>query len=42
VRELGGNADDKSPIPNVGWFSHCSDPDGNSFSLFESDESVTG
>jgi predicted enzyme related to lactoylglutathione lyase len=42
VRELGGNADDKMPIPHVGWFTACSDPDGNGFSLFQSDESVTG
>jgi len=42
VRELGGKADDKSPIPHVGWFAHCTDPDGNSFSLFQSDESVSG
>jgi uncharacterized protein len=42
VRELGGKADDKSPIPHVGWFARCSDPDGNSFSLFQGDDSVTG
>ena len=42
VRDLGGKADDKNPIPHVGWFAHCSDTDGNNFSLFESDESVTG
>jgi len=42
VRELGGKADDKMPIPHVGWFTSCSDPEGNPFSLFESDESVTG
>ena len=40
VRELGGQADDKQPIPGVGWFSGCKDPDGNSFSFFQSDESV--
>jgi uncharacterized protein len=42
VRDLGGKADDKNPIPGVGWFAHCGDPDGNVFSLFQSDESVTG
>jgi uncharacterized protein len=40
VRELGGNADDKQPIPHVGWFARCSDTEGNDFSLFQSDESV--
>ena len=42
VRDLGGKADDKQPIPEVGWFAHCVDPEGNAFSLFQSDESVTG
>ena len=40
VRDGGGHADDKQPIPHVGWFSHCRDLDGNEFSLFQSDESV--
>jgi predicted enzyme related to lactoylglutathione lyase len=42
VRELGGTAEDKSPIPHVGWFAHCSDLEGNNFSLFQADESVSG
>ena len=42
VRELGGKAEDKMPIPQVGWFAHCSDVDGNAFSVFQSDESVSG
>ncbi len=40
VRELGGEAEEKSPIPGVGWFARCHDTEGNSFSLFQSDESV--
>jgi uncharacterized protein len=40
VRELGGEADDKQPIPGIGWFARCSDTEGNAFSLFETDESV--
>ena len=40
VRELGGEADDKQPIPTVGWFARCKDPAGNPFSFFQSDESV--
>jgi uncharacterized protein len=40
VRDAGGNADEKQPIPHVGWFARCTDPEGNSFSLFQSDESV--
>jgi hypothetical protein len=42
VRELGGKAEDRSPIPNVGWFTRCTDTEGNEFSLFQSDESATG
>ena len=40
VRELGGKADDKQPIPGIGWFASCKDPEGNSFSFFQSDESA--
>ncbi|MBV8599556.1 MAG: VOC family protein, partial [Actinobacteria bacterium] len=37
AREHGGKADDKQPIPGVGWFARCSDTEGNDFSLFQSD-----
>ena len=40
VRELGGQAENKEPIPHVGWFARCKDTEGNPFSLFQSDESV--
>jgi uncharacterized protein len=40
VRELGGEAEDKEPIPHVGWFARCKDSEGNPFSIFQSDESV--
>jgi uncharacterized protein len=40
VREAGGEAEDKQPIPHVGWFARCKDPEGNAFSFFQSDESV--
>ena len=41
VRELGGKADDKMPIPSQGWFAGCTDTEGNKFSLFQNDPSVT-
>ena len=41
VTELGGKAGEKLPIPHVGWFSHCTDTEGNNFSVFQSDESVS-
>jgi uncharacterized protein len=40
VKELGGQAEGKEPIPHVGWFARCQDSEGNDFSLFQSDESV--
>ena len=40
VREHGGEAEDKQPIPHVGWFARCKDTEGNSFSLFQGDDSV--
>ena len=37
VRELGGTADDKQPVPTHGWFSSCKDTEGNAFSLWQGD-----
>jgi predicted enzyme related to lactoylglutathione lyase len=40
VKQLGGQADDKQPIPHIGWFARCKDSEGNDFSLFQSDENA--
>src|SRR5256885_13510572 len=40
VREFGGEADEKQPIPGIGWFARCKDSEGNPFSFFQSDETV--
>ena len=40
VRELGGQADDKMPVPSMGWFAACKDPNGTNFSLWQGDESA--
>ena len=40
VRELGGNAAEKQPIPGMGWFTHCEDTEGNAFSLWQRDASA--
>ena len=40
VRDNGGEAEDKQPIPGVGWFAGAKDSEGNAFSLFQSDESA--
>ena len=37
VRELGGSADEKSPVPTHGWFAACTDSEGTAFSLWQSD-----
>ncbi len=37
VRELGGSADDKQPVPTHGWFATCKDTEGNDFSLWQAD-----
>jgi predicted enzyme related to lactoylglutathione lyase len=40
AREAGGEAEDKQPIPGIGWFARCKDPEGTPFSLYQSDESA--
>jgi predicted enzyme related to lactoylglutathione lyase len=37
VRELGGTAGDKQPVPTHGWFAACVDTEGNAFSLWQND-----
>jgi predicted enzyme related to lactoylglutathione lyase len=40
VKELGGEANDPRPVPNMGWFSTCTDPHGNDFGLWQNDPSA--
>jgi predicted enzyme related to lactoylglutathione lyase len=40
VKELGGEASDAMPVPSMGWFSTCTDPEGNEFGLWQSDASA--
>jgi len=40
VRELGGEADQPMPVPGMGWFSTCKDPQGNEFGLWQNDPSA--
>jgi uncharacterized protein len=40
VKELGGEADEPQPVPNMGWFSTCRDPQGNEFGLWQTDPSA--
>jgi uncharacterized protein len=40
VKELGGETGDPTPVPNMGWFVTCTDPHGNEFGLWQTDESA--
>ena len=40
VRDSGGSGDDKQPVPGMGWFAQCKDPEGNSFGLWQHDSSA--
>ena len=40
VRELGGEADEPGPVPGMGWFVTCRDPQGNEFGLWQTDTSA--
>ena len=40
VRELGGDAADKQPVPTHGWFAACTDSEGNAFFLWQADSSA--
>jgi uncharacterized protein len=40
VREFGGEAEDKQPVPGMGWFAACKDTEGTNFSIWQRDESA--
>lgn len=40
VRELGGEAADKQPVPGHGWFAPCTDTEGIAFNLWQTDPSA--
>jgi len=40
VGELGGEAGDATPVPTMGWFAVCKDPEGNEFGLWQTDPSA--
>jgi predicted enzyme related to lactoylglutathione lyase len=41
VRELGGEAEEKMPVPGMGWFAACKDPEGNAFSFWQTDSAAS-
>jgi predicted enzyme related to lactoylglutathione lyase len=40
VKELGGEADEPRPVPDMGWFATCKDTQGNEFGLWQNDKSA--
>jgi predicted enzyme related to lactoylglutathione lyase len=40
VTELGGEAGEPGPVPGMGWFAVCRDPEGNEFGLWQIDPSA--
>jgi uncharacterized protein len=40
AEELGGSAEDKQPVPGMGWFASAKDTEGNEFSFWQSDENA--
>jgi predicted enzyme related to lactoylglutathione lyase len=37
IRSLAGEAEDKRPVPGIGWFTACKDSEGNVFHIFQAD-----
>ena len=38
VKQAGGEVTlPKTPIPGIGWFTYCKDPEGNLFGILQSD-----
>ena len=37
IRELGGTAAGKVPVPTHGWMAACNDSEGNAFHLWQND-----
>jgi hypothetical protein len=37
VRKLGGESGEGMPVPGMGWFAQCTDPEGNEFGLWQTD-----
>jgi uncharacterized protein len=40
IRDAGGDAEEKAPVPSMGWFAHAKDPEGNKFAVWQSDENA--
>ncbi len=41
IRELGGEAAERMPVPGMGWFTACKDSEGNEFHLWQTDDKAS-
>jgi predicted enzyme related to lactoylglutathione lyase len=41
VNELGGEAGEAMPVPGMGWFSLCTDVEGNEFGIWQTDPNAS-
>jgi predicted enzyme related to lactoylglutathione lyase len=37
VRELGGEAEEPGPVPQMGWYARCKDTEDNPFGIWQND-----
>jgi predicted enzyme related to lactoylglutathione lyase len=42
AKELGGSAEDKQPVPGMGWFARAEDTEGNRFAFWQPDDNAPG
>jgi predicted enzyme related to lactoylglutathione lyase len=40
AQELGGSAEDKMPVPGMGWFAQATDTEGNTFAFWQPDDNA--
>jgi uncharacterized protein len=40
IRQLGGQAEGKEPVPGMGWYVRAQDTERNAFSLWQTDSSA--
>jgi predicted enzyme related to lactoylglutathione lyase len=40
IGQLGGQAEEKTPIPNMGWLASCKDSEGNAFHIWQVDSAA--
>jgi uncharacterized protein len=40
VQQAGGTAEEKQPVPGMGWLAHAKDTEGNGFSFWQPDDNA--